>query len=190
MKREFLLEFRVADQSLPKEVIDAIMAENGRDIQKVKANFADYAEVKAELSRLQQAAQEQNASAEAAAAWEEKYNRAVEEHKQQLAQMAFEKALGEGIAKARGRNARAIAALLDVDALKSSENQEAAIEATAGISLMGKSRPLTHGAQGPLEASRKNTLPLWQGHYEKNLKGSKTLWLLLLQKQRSAWPTR
>lgn len=129
MKREFLLEFRVADQSLPKEVIDAIMAENGRDIQKVKANFADYAEVKAELSRLQQAAQEQNASAEAAAAWEEKYNRAVEEHKQQLAQMAFEKALGEGIAKARGRNARAIAALLDVDALKSSENQEAAIEA-------------------------------------------------------------
>ena len=41
-----------------------------------------------------------------------------------------------------------------------------------------------------VEASRKNTLPLWQGHYEKNLKGSKTLWLLLLQKQRSAWPTR
>ena len=85
MKREFLLAFRVADQSLPKEVIDAIMAENGRDIQKVKANFADYAEVKAELSRLQQAAQEQNASAEAAAAWEEKYNRALDEHKQQLA---------------------------------------------------------------------------------------------------------
>ena len=129
MKREFLLEFRVADQSLPKEVIDAIMAENGRDIQKVKANFADYEEVKAELSRLQQAAQEHNASAEAAAAWEEKYHRAVEAHKQQLAQMAFEKVLGEGIAKAGGRNAKAITALLDVDTLKASENQEAAIGA-------------------------------------------------------------
>ena len=53
MKREFLQEFKVGDTSLPKEVIDAIMAENGRDIQKVKANFADYEEIKTELSKLQ-----------------------------------------------------------------------------------------------------------------------------------------
>ena len=39
MKREFLQEFRVGDAPLPKEVIDAIMAENGRDIQKVKSSF-------------------------------------------------------------------------------------------------------------------------------------------------------
>ena len=117
MKREFLQEFRVGEQALPKEVIDAIMAENGRDIQKVKGNFSDYEDVKAELARLQQAAQEHQSHLEAASAWEEKYNQAVEAHKQQLAQMAFEKALGEGIAKAKGRNAKAIAALLDVDAL-------------------------------------------------------------------------
>ena len=49
MKREFLQEFRVGEQSLPKEVIDAIMAENGRDIQKVKANFADYDDLKQQL---------------------------------------------------------------------------------------------------------------------------------------------
>ena len=36
MKREFLQSFRVGDQSLPKEVIDAIMEENGRDIQNGK----------------------------------------------------------------------------------------------------------------------------------------------------------
>ena len=42
MKREFLQEFKVGEQSLPKDVIDAIMAENGRDIQRVKAGFADY----------------------------------------------------------------------------------------------------------------------------------------------------
>ena len=124
MKREFLQEFRVGEQSLPKEVIDAIMAENGRDIQKVKANFADYEDVKAELARLQQ-----DQSFEASAkAWEEKYNRAVEDHKQQLAQLAFDKLLGEGITKAKGRNARAITALLDVEALKESENQTQAIE--------------------------------------------------------------
>ena len=33
MKREFLQSLRVGDQSLTKEVIDAIMEENGKDIQ-------------------------------------------------------------------------------------------------------------------------------------------------------------
>ena len=125
MKREFLLEFRVGDLPLPKEVIDAIMAENGRDIQKVKANFADYEDLKAELSKRQQ----DQSFEEAAKAWEEKYNQAVKSHKQELARMTFEKVLGEGIAKAKGRNAKAITALLDLEALKESENQADAIEA-------------------------------------------------------------
>ena len=125
MKREFLLEFRVGDLPLPKEVIDAIMAENGRDIQKVKASFADYEDLKAELSRRQQ----DQSFEEAAKAWEEKYNQAVESHKQELVRMTFEKVLGEGIAKAKGRNAKAITALLDLEALKESENQADAIEA-------------------------------------------------------------
>ena len=42
MKREFLLGLQAADNPLPKEIIDAIMAENGKDIQKVRAGFADY----------------------------------------------------------------------------------------------------------------------------------------------------
>ena len=125
MKREFLQEFRVGEAPLPKEVIDAIMAENGRDIQKVKANFADYEDLKAELSKRQQ----DQSFEEAAKAWEEKYNQALENHKNQIAQMAFEKALGEGIVKAKGRNAKAICALLDVETLKESENQREAIEA-------------------------------------------------------------
>jgi len=124
MKREFLQEFRVGDQGLPKEVIDAIMAENGRDIQKVKANYADYEDIKAELSKRQQ----DQSFEEAAKVWEEKYNRAVSDHKNQLAQMVFERTLGEEIARAGGRNAKAIAALLDMDALKESENQQDAIE--------------------------------------------------------------
>ena len=125
MKREFLQEFRVGESPLPKEVIDAIMAENGRDIQKVKGNFADYEDMKAELERLRQ----DQSFEEAAKAWEEKYNRAMETHKQEIAQMTFERVLHEGIAKAKGRNARAITALLDVETLKESENQQDAIEA-------------------------------------------------------------
>ena len=38
MKREFLLNFKVGDQPLPKEIIDEIMAENGRDIERAKAH--------------------------------------------------------------------------------------------------------------------------------------------------------
>lgn len=36
MKREFLQNFKVGDQPLPKEIIDQIMAENGRDIEAAK----------------------------------------------------------------------------------------------------------------------------------------------------------
>ena len=144
MKREFLQEFRVGGEALPKEVIDAIMAENGRDIQKVKANFTDYEDMKAELSRLQQ----DQRFEEAAKAWEEKYNQALETHKQQLSQMAFEKALGEGIVKAKGRNAKAITALLDVETLKESENQADAIEA-ALATLKQESRYLFEGDVPP-----------------------------------------
>lgn len=37
MKREFLKSLTVGEQELPKELIDAIMAENGKDIEAQKA---------------------------------------------------------------------------------------------------------------------------------------------------------
>ena len=37
MKREFLQNFRVGEQPLSKEIIDAIMEENGKDINAAKA---------------------------------------------------------------------------------------------------------------------------------------------------------
>ena len=160
MKREFLQSFSVGETPIPKEVIDAIMAENGRDIQKVKANFADYEDIKAELSRLQQ----DQSFAEAAQAWKEKYNQAVESHKQELARMAFEKALSEGIVKAKGRNARAITALLDVDTLKESENQTQAIE-EALEALKRDSRYLFEGDVPPPYARGTGA---WNGAQEKH----------------------
>jgi len=160
MKREFLLEFKVNDQPLPKEVIDAIMAENGRDIQKVKANFADYADIKEALSKLQQ----DQSCEEAAKAWEEKYNQEVEEHKAEIARMTFEKALSEGIVKARGRNAKAIAALLDMDALQESENQPDAIEA-ALETLKKENRYLFEGDVPPPYARGTGA---WNGAQDKS----------------------
>ena len=158
MKREFLQEFKVGESPLPKEVIDAIMAENGRDIQKVKANFADYEDIKAELAKRQQ----DQSFEEAAKAWEEKYNQAVADHKNQIAQLAFDKALGDGITKAKGRNARAITALLDVEALKESENQHEAIEAALEI-LKKENRYLFEGDVPPPYAKGTGA---WQGTQE------------------------
>ena len=52
MKREFLQNFKVGDQPLSKEVIDAIMAENGRDIEAAKKPFADYDHLKTRMDTI------------------------------------------------------------------------------------------------------------------------------------------
>lgn len=115
MKREFLQGLKVGECFLPKEVIDAIMAENGRDIEAVKARYADYDALK-------------EAEAEAAKQWEEKLNNQVDTHRREMSDLIFSHNLEKAILSAKGRNAKAITALLDIDALKSSENQTADLE--------------------------------------------------------------
>lgn len=136
MKREFLQNFKVNEQPLPKEIIDEIMAENGRDIEAAKKPFADYDTVKSQLDEAQKTIkgfQDSGADIEAvrksAKDWEDKYNAAVSESNQKIADMAFDHALEAAITGAKGRNAKAIRALLDVDTLKSSKNQESDIKA-------------------------------------------------------------
>lgn len=102
MKREFLQAIKVGEQALPKEVIDAIMAENGRDIQNAR---------------------------QAGDQWEEKYRQAQQDHDRQLQALRLEHALQAGVAKARGRNAKAIAALLDMDVICAAEDIPGAIDA-------------------------------------------------------------
>lgn len=134
MKREFLQNLKVGEQPLSKEVIDAIMAENGRDIEAAKKPFADYGTIREQLEAAQNMIQELEAQdiegvRKAAKEWQEKYDAAVEAHKQELADRDFRQALDGAIGAARGRNAKAIMALLDLDALQGSENREADIKA-------------------------------------------------------------
>ena len=49
MKREFLENLKIGDQALSKDLIDTIMAENGRDIESAKKPFADYEAIKEQL---------------------------------------------------------------------------------------------------------------------------------------------
>lgn len=134
MKREFLQNFTVSGQPLPKEVIDAIMEENGKDIENAKKPFGDYEAIKeqlqtardglrafegvdvsslqAEIVKLQSQLTEQDAE------WQSK-----------LDGMAFDGRIKDAIAEARGRNVKAITALLDTDSLKASRNQDEDIKA-------------------------------------------------------------
>ena len=162
MKREFLLGLQVGDSPLPKDVIDAIMAENGKDIQKVRAGFADYDAIKEELTQLQQVAQDAQQCKESALAWEEKYNQAVEEHAAQVNRMTFQNRLDSAILRAKGRSAKAICALLDLETLQASEDQSKAIE-EAIAELQKSSGYLFGGDAAPYYARHTGA---WQGAQE------------------------
>lgn len=129
MKTEFLQNFKVGDQALPKEIIDAILAENGRDIEAAKKPFADYesikdqlkaakdglkafegvdvAQLQGEISKLQGQLTAKDKE------WQDKLN-----------DMAFDGKIKDAITAAKGKSAKAIAALLDMEALKASKNQD------------------------------------------------------------------
>ena len=124
MKREFLQGLQVEGMPLPKEIVDAIMAENGRDIENVKARFSDYEELKQQLTQLEGAEE----ALVVAKQWEEKYNQTVDTHRREMSDLIFSHNLENAIVTAKGRNPKAITALLDVESIKSSENQQVALE--------------------------------------------------------------
>lgn len=128
MKREFLQNFKVGDQALPKEVIDAILDENSRDIGEAKKQFADYDTIKNQLTEARETikgfeGQDIEGVRKAAKDWEDKYNQAIADHKKAMDDRDFSDRLNEAIGKAKGRNAKAIQALLDVEQLKGSKDQ-------------------------------------------------------------------
>lgn len=134
MKKEFLQNFKVGGQPLTDDVIEAILAENGRDVEAAKAPYADYDSIKDQLDTAKKTLKDfegvdvndlrgkittlQNDLATKEADYQGK-----------LSDMAFDHALEKAITGAQGRNAKAIAALLDVPTLKASKNQEADIKA-------------------------------------------------------------
>lgn len=134
MKAEFLQNFKVGDAPLPKEVVDAILAENGRDVAEAVKPFADYESIKGQLQTAKDGlAAFGGVDVKDLQGQVSKLTKDLEEkeaaHKQELADLAFDSTLKEAITAARGRNDKAIRALLDVDKLKASKEQTADIKA-------------------------------------------------------------
>lgn len=128
MKREFLEGLK-----LEKEVIDQIMAENGKDIEaekaKVTAAEADRDKYKEQLDtatteldkfkdvkpeELQATIQKLQADLKAK----------DDEYAAKEADRLFRDSVKEAITAAGGRNEKAVMALLDIDSLKNSKNQK------------------------------------------------------------------
>ncbi len=128
MNRDFLKNFQIAGQALPPEVIDAIMEENGRDIEAAKKPYADYDTIKEQLKTARDGlkafegvdvAQLKNKIADL----QKDLNDKETAHQQALADMEWNTFLDGEIAKAKGKNAKAIRAILDVDTLKASKDR-------------------------------------------------------------------
>jgi hypothetical protein len=61
--------------------------------------------------------------------WQRKHNELVETHKKETEEREFNEGLSAAITEAKGKNAKAIMALLDLDKLRGSKNQEKDIKA-------------------------------------------------------------
>ena len=134
MKTEFLQNLKIGDQALSKEIIDAIMAENGKDIENAKKPFADYEHIKGQLKTAQDGLKAFEGVDVAKLQGEittlqGKLDGKDTEWQAKLDGMAFDGRIKDAITGAKGKSAKAIAALLDMDALKASKNQETDIKA-------------------------------------------------------------
>jgi len=133
MKREFLQNLKIGDAPLSKEIIDTIMEENGKDIEAAKKPFADYDTLKNQLTDANKTiegfkALDVDGIKKAADDWKAKAEQAERDAATKIADMEFNGLLSSAITGAKGKNAKAVMALLDMDTLKASKNQEADIK--------------------------------------------------------------
>lgn len=128
MKREFLENLKVGEQALPKEIIDVIMEENDRDIEAAKKPFADYDAIKEQLETAKNGLKafdgvDVTKLNDKIAELTGQLSAKDEEWQKKMADMEFDNMVKDAITVAKGKNHRAITALLDLDALRASKNQ-------------------------------------------------------------------
>lgn len=128
MKRETLKELGIAE-----DIIDKIMAENGKDIESAKKPFTDYDDIKKQLGEANTTIEgfkklDIEGIKKAADDWKAKAEQAEKDATAKVAEMEFSGRLDGAIVAAKGKNAKAVRALLDVNLLKASKNQESDIK--------------------------------------------------------------
>ena len=133
MKTEFLKSL-----NLSQEVIDKIMAENGKDIaveqKKAEKVIRERDSYKLKAESLETQVNDANTEIQkfkdmdidgikkAADDWKETAEKAKADADKQISQMKFDYALSAALTGAKAKNAKAVKALLDMDGLKFNDN--------------------------------------------------------------------
>ena len=106
MTREFLENFKVGDQQLPAEIIDAILAENGRDVAELESVRTQLKTAEDGLAAFQGVdVQELQGKI---TALQNDLKDAKDKHAAEVADMAFNHTLESAIAGVKGRSVKAI----------------------------------------------------------------------------------
>lgn len=125
MQRKFL-----EDLGLEKEVIDKILNENGTDLEKTKAKLeAERDNYKSQLETAQNALKEfEGVDVKDLQDKITNLNNDLKsketEYQQKIADMEFNSVLDNALSASGAKNTKAVKALLDLDTLKTSKNQE------------------------------------------------------------------
>lgn len=153
MKRDFLEGLK-----LEKDVIDQIMAENGKDIEAEKAKVKT---AESERDKLQEQLDTANEALDKFKDVKpEELNQTIADLKQQLkdkddeyaakeADRAFRESVAAAVKDAGGKNDKAIMALLDLDELKGSKNQKEDIK--TALEGLKKDNDYLFGSDEPIK---------------------------------------
>lgn len=124
-------------QGLTQDQINFVMAENGKDIDKIQKKLDDMTvERDKEKSRADTAEEtlkgfdgvDVDTLKKSIADWKKKAEDAEKDYKQKIADRDFDDLLKEAIKSANGLNEKAIMGCLDIPTLKASKNQKSDIE--------------------------------------------------------------
>nr|DAN32352.1 MAG TPA: minor structural protein [Caudoviricetes sp.] len=124
-------------QGLTQDQINFVMAENGKDIDKIQKKLDDMTvERDKEKSRADTAEDtlkgfdgvDVDTLKKSIADWKKKAEDAEKDYKQKIADRDFDDLLKEAIKSANGLNEKAIMGCLDISTLKASKNQKSDIE--------------------------------------------------------------
>lgn len=171
MKREFLKSLELSD-----EVIDKIMAENGNDINGLKAKQteleAQINEYKTQVSERDKQLETLKKSAGDSESLKEQINKLQEDNKKasdayeaKIAQMSIDNAVEVALLNAKAKNAKAVKALLDLtdvkidgDVVKGLDKQIEKLKESDAYLFNGEAKPAINGAK-PAEGNGTPTPP-------------------------------
>lgn len=145
MKKEFLQAIRIGDDPLPDEAIEMIWGE----IEKIQGKADDLKKQLGEANKQIENFKSMDIDGvrKAADEWKVKAENAERDYAEKIALMEFDAKVKDAITGAKGKNAKAIGALLDRDALRASKNQDADI--AAAIEQIKKENDYLFEAQTP-----------------------------------------